>query len=134
MASAPSEAGQARARIGLPGSGTSSVATGIPVLDHLLGLLAHYGTFDLELEVAPRDAVAEAAACGRALGEALAQSLSDERALGYGSGHATADEALCQVVLEASGRPLVVSNVDLSAARVGGVGTDVVARFLDELA
>jgi imidazoleglycerol-phosphate dehydratase len=128
------EAGQARARIGFPGSGTASVATGIPVLDHLLGLLARYGRLDLELEVAPGDAVAEAAACGRALGEALAEALSDERAFGFGSDHAAADEALCQVVLEASGRPLVVSNVDLSAARVGGVGTDVVARFLDELA
>jgi|SRR5215210_4621114 len=128
------EAGRARARIGFPGSGTASVATGIPVLDHLLGLLARYGRFDLELEVAPGGAVVEAAACGHALGEALAQALSHERAFGYGSGHAAADEALAQVVLEASGRPLVVSNVDLSAARIGGVGTDVVARFLDELA
>jgi imidazoleglycerol-phosphate dehydratase len=45
-----------------------------------------------------------------------------------------ADEALAHVALEASGRPLVVSNVDLSDARVGGLGTDVVARFLDALA
>jgi imidazoleglycerol-phosphate dehydratase len=128
------EAGRARARIGSPGSGTAAAATGIPMLDHLLGLLARYGRIDLELEAAPGDAVTEAAACGQALGEALAQALSDERAPGYGSGHAAADEALAQVVLEASGRPLVVSNVDLSAARVGGVATDVVARFLDELA
>jgi imidazoleglycerol-phosphate dehydratase len=45
-----------------------------------------------------------------------------------------ADEALAHVTLEASGRPLVVSNVDLSAARVGGLDTDLVARFLQELA
>ena len=37
-------------------------------------------------------------------------------------------------MLEASGRPLVVSNVDLSEARVGGLGTDLVASFLHELA
>ena len=42
----------------------------------------------------------------------------------------TADEALAHVALEASGRPLVVSNVDLSSARVGGLDTDLVARFL----
>jgi imidazoleglycerol-phosphate dehydratase len=131
---APTQSGRARARIGFPGSGTSSVATGIPVLDHLLGLLARYGRIDLELEAAPGSAVEEAAACGHALGEALAQALAEERAAGFGSGHAAADEALAQVVLDASGRPLVVSNVDLSAARVGGVGTDVIARFLDELA
>src|SRR5215218_8153917 len=131
---ASTQSGRARARIGFPGSGAVSVTTGLPVLDHLLGLLARYGRLDLELEVAPGSAIEEAAACGHALGEALAQALSDARAPGFGSGHAAADEALAQVVLEASGRPLVVSNVDLSAARVGGVATDVVARFLDELA
>ena len=128
------EAGQARARVGFPGPGTASAATGIPVLDHLLGLLARYGRLDLELEVAPGGAEAEAAACGRALGEAFSQALADGRAPGFGSAHAAADEALAHVVLEASGRPLVVSNVDLSAARVGGVATDVIASFLDELA
>ncbi|HEV8249931.1 MAG TPA: hypothetical protein VGQ15_08165 [Gaiellaceae bacterium] len=131
---ASTQSGRARARIGVPGSGTASVTTGIPVLDHLLGLLARYGRLDLELEAAPGGAIVEAAAAGHALGEALAQALSDERAPGYGSGHAAADEALAHVVLEASGRPLVVSNVDLSAARVGGVGSDMIARFLDELA
>jgi len=45
-----------------------------------------------------------------------------------------ADEALAHVALEASGRPLVVSNVDLSDARVAGLGSDVVGSFLGELA
>ena len=131
---ASTQSGRARARIGFPGSGTASVTSGIPVLDHLLGLFARYGRLDLELEVAPGSAIEEAGAGGHALGEALAQALSDERAPGFGSGHAAADEALAHVVLEASGRPLVVSNVDLSAARVGGVGSDVIAGFLDQLA
>jgi|SRR5215203_1146537 len=131
---ASTQSGRARARIGFPGSGTAAAATGIPVLDHLLALLARYGRLDLEVEVAPGSATTEAAASGHALGEALAQPLADDRASGFGSGHAAADEALAHVVLEASGRPLVVSNVDLSAARVGGVGTDVIASFLEELA
>jgi len=37
------------------------------------------------------------------------------------------------VVLETSDRPAVYSNVDLSQARVGGLATDVAARFLDQL-
>jgi imidazoleglycerol-phosphate dehydratase len=41
---------------------------------------------------------------------------------------------LAHVTLEASGRPLVVSNVDLSDARVGGLGSDLLSRFLHELA
>ena len=46
----------------------------------------------------------------------------------------TSAEALAQVVLETSDRPLVVSNVDLTEARLGGLGSDLVARFLQELA
>ena len=130
---ASTESGRARAHIGFPGAGAATVTTGLPVLDHLLGLFARYGRLDLELEAAPGNAIEEAAACGHALGEALRQSLAEERAPGFGSGHAAADEALAHVVLEASGRPLVVTNADLSAARVGGVDTDVIARFLDEL-
>jgi hypothetical protein len=42
--------------------------------------------------------------------------------------------ALIQKALEASGRPLVVSNVDLSRAHVGGLGSDVVSRFLEAMA
>ncbi len=45
-----------------------------------------------------------------------------------------AEEALAHVVLEVSDRPLVFSNVDLSGAHVGGLGTDLAARFLRELA
>ena len=41
----------------------------------------------------------------------------------------TSSEALASVVLEASDAPLLVSNVDLTEARIGGLGTDV-ARAL----
>jgi imidazoleglycerol-phosphate dehydratase len=61
---------------------------------------------------------AQLAAVGGALGSAVVPS----------------DEALAQVALEVSRRPLVVSNVDLSAAHVGGLESDLVAQFLHELA
>ncbi|MBA2383789.1 MAG: hypothetical protein H0V68_03890, partial [Actinobacteria bacterium] len=55
-----------------PGSGTAgrtaNVATGLPVLDHLLGLLARSGRFELALELPPGDAEAEVAEAGRAMG------------------------------------------------------------------
>jgi imidazoleglycerol-phosphate dehydratase len=86
------------------------------------------------LEVAPEDAETEIAVAGRALGEALADALHAENCRRHGSATVPADEALAHVTIEASGRPLVVSNVDLSDARIGGLGTDVVARFLNELA
>ncbi len=66
--------------------------------------------------------------------EALAEPLSAPDARGHGSGVVPADEALAHVALEASGRPLVVSNADLSSARVAGLTTDVVSSFLHGLA
>ena len=121
-------------RVNVAGEGTASVATGVPVLDHLLTLLAEQGRFDLTLEVAPGAAESEAASAGHALGQALAGALRAENARGLGSAVVPADEALAHVALEASGRPLLVSNVDLTDARVGGQGTDIVARFLEGVA
>ena len=116
------------------GSGTASVTTGLPVLDHLLGVLARAGRFDLSLELAPADAEAEVAEAGRALGEALAPLLRVDGSRGHGSAVVPADEALAQVALEASGKALVASNVDLTAARAGGLSSDLAARFLESLA
>jgi imidazoleglycerol-phosphate dehydratase len=116
------------------GSGTANVDTGLPVLDHLLGLLARSGRFELALELPPGDAEAEVADAGRALGEAFVDALRADDVAGHGSAFMPADEALAQVALEASGRPLLVSNVDLAEARVGGLESDAVASFLQALA
>jgi imidazoleglycerol-phosphate dehydratase len=121
---------QSGARVVVGGKGRATVATGVAVVDHLLTLLAEHAGFDLTLEVAPGDPDAEVAAAGRALGEAL----HAEGCRGHGSAVIPADEALAHVALEVSGRPLVVSNVDLSAAHVAGLQEDVVARFLHEFA
>ncbi|HYY65191.1 MAG TPA: hypothetical protein VE688_11280 [Gaiellaceae bacterium] len=128
------EEGRLQARVDVNGSGSANVDTGIPVLDHLLSLLAEHASFDVALEVAPEDPDAEVAAAGRALGQALADALRSDRVRGHGSAVVPADEALAHVALEASGRPLLVSNVDLSDMGVGGLATDLVARFLTQFA
>ncbi|HET8607155.1 MAG TPA: hypothetical protein VFL66_09015 [Gaiellaceae bacterium] len=122
------------ARVEIGGSGRVNVATGVPVLDHLLGLLARRAGFDLSLEVAPGSAGAELAAAGRGIGDALHGPLRAAGARGDGSGTAPAEEALATVALEVAERPLLVSNVDFSRERVGGLEGDVVSRFLGELA
>lgn len=128
------EAGRTRVRVAVGGGGSANVSTGLPVLDHLLGVLAAFARFDLALEVAPGGALEEAEASGRALGAALAEAFAAPGAARHGSAQVPADEALALVALEAAGRPLVATNVDLTAARVGGHGSDVVARFLRGLA
>ena len=126
------EAGRLHARVDVAGSGEARAVTGLPVLDHLLVLFAEYASFDLVLEIAPGEAEAEVAAAGRALGRALADPLRQKRCRGHGSAAVPADEALAHVAVEASGRPLVVSNVDLSDARVAGLASDIVATFPDK--
>ena len=136
MSASTPDAGGARLRVraAVSGSPRSSISTGLPVLDHLIGLLAEYASLELSLEVQPGATADEVAAAGRALGEALAPELRSAGVRGHGSSAVPADEALAHVALEVSGHPLVVSNVDLSEARLGGLETDVVAEFLQELA
>jgi imidazoleglycerol-phosphate dehydratase len=117
-----------------PGSGTSNIATGIPVLDHLLALLARSGGFELALELPPGEGEAEVAAAGTALGASFAELLRADGVSGHGSAFMPAEEALAQIVFEVSDRPLVASNVDLTEARAGGLGSDLAARFLDAFA
>ena len=128
------EEGRLQARVDVHGTGAANVDTGIPVLDHLLALLAEHASFDLALEVAPEEPDAEVAAAGRALGEALADALHAESARGHGSAVVPADEALAHVALEVSDRPLLVSNVDLSDMGVGGSRPTSSRAFCTELA
>jgi imidazoleglycerol-phosphate dehydratase len=110
------------------GASAINVATGVPVLDHLLTELARAGGFDLTLEIEPDDPEAEVDAAGTALGRAVAPLLA---AGALGEAAVPADEALAMVVVERSERPLVASNADLTGA--GGLGSDLAARFLRRL-
>jgi imidazoleglycerol-phosphate dehydratase len=125
---------QLMARLTVDGSGDATVGTGLPVLDHLLGVLAGYARFDLALEVAPGSPQAQIEAAGQALGESLHGALREPGARGHGFGEVPAEEALASVTLDLSERPQVVSNVDLSSVHVAGLANDVIARFFDQLA
>jgi imidazoleglycerol-phosphate dehydratase len=125
-------AGRSGIRVELRGSGAATIDTGLPVLDRLLERLVQVARFDVTLEVEPGGAEAEISEAGSAFGRALARPLREGR--GYGSAMMASSEALANVVLEASDTPLLVSNVDLTEARIGGLGTDVARRFLERLA
>lgn len=133
-ASAGDAADAVGVRLTVDAGGEASVTTGVPMLDHLVALAARYGRFDLALEVAPGGVEAEVATAGRALGEAFGGFLRVGGARGHGAAVLPAADALAHVVLEVSDEPLLVSNVDLTEARLGGLGTDLVATFLAALA
>jgi imidazoleglycerol-phosphate dehydratase len=116
------------------GSGDARIESGLPLLDHLLELVALYASFDLTLALAPGGGDSQLAVAGRVLGRALHEPLRAETARGHGSAHLPAAEALAHVALDVSERALLVSNVDLSPAHVAGLEADFAERFLRELA
>jgi imidazoleglycerol-phosphate dehydratase len=126
--------GRSGVRLDVHGSGEASVQTGVPVLNTLLRRLAEFARFDLVLELEPGEATAEVDAAADALGMALAGFLRSGDALGWGAATLTSAEALAHVALERSDTPLLVSNVDLTEARIAGLENDVVRRFLERLA
>ncbi len=111
-----------------PGSDVANVATGVPLLDHLVLELARAARFGVLLEIEPDDAEAEVDAAGAAFGAAVAELVPVGA---HGSASVPCDEALATVVLERSGRPLVVANVDLTG--IGGLASDLAARFVTAL-
>jgi len=66
---------QTGVRVALAAEGSANVATGLPVLDHLVAELARTGRFKLSLEVAPGTADEAVAAAGKAIGSALGARL-----------------------------------------------------------
>ena len=121
-------------RVALAAEGVANVSTGLPVLDHLVTELARAGRFKLSLEVGPGGADEAVVAAGRTLGTAFRERVSADGAAGRGWSLVPADEALALASLERVDKPRLVTNVDFSDQRVGGLGTDVASRFLDELA
>jgi len=124
-------------RLTLDGTGRARVATGIGFFDHMLELLTRHGGFDLEveadgdLETGPHHTVEDVAIC---LGQALEQAWGDKWGVSrYASIHLPMDEALVLVVLDLSGRPLLVSDVALPPGSIGGFDTDLLQEFMQAL-
>jgi imidazoleglycerol-phosphate dehydratase len=118
------------ARVALASQGSVNVATGLSVLDHLVGELARAGRFKIALEVAPDSTDEAVPAAGAALGSAIAEHFQ----AGVGWALMPAAEALASATLEVDAEPRLVTNADFSDIRVGGVANDVPSRFLAELA
>ena len=95
----------------IDGTGKADIKTGIGFLDHMLTLFARHGLFDLEVKARGDvhvDIHHTNEDAGIALGEALNKALKDRRGISrFGWTYVPMEEALCRVVLDISGRPLV---------------------------
>ena len=127
-----------RVAIDLDGSGASKLATGIGFFDHMLEQIARHGMIDLEIEAEGDlhiDGHHTVEDVGITLGQAMAQALGDKRGLmRYGHAYVPLDEALSRVVIDFSGRPGLIMNVDFKAGMIGGFDTHLAHEFFQGFA
>ena len=72
---------------------------------------------------------------GIAMGQCLAKALGDKAGITrFGSAYVPLDEALSRTVLDISGRPYLVWNVDFTAAMIGELDTQLPREFFLALA
>ena len=110
--------------LGLDGSGTTDVSTGLPFFDHMLDQLGRHGGLDLSLraqgdiEVDAHHTVEDT---GIVLGEAFREALGDKAGVRrFASITVPLDEAAVEVVLDLSGRPFLHYDVDFPGEKILG--------------
>jgi len=128
---------QVSVKLDLDGSGIGRFATGVPFLDHMLDQIARHGLIDLEVEAVGDlhiDAHHTVEDIGITLGQALARALGDKKGLRrYGHAYVPLDEALSRVVVDLSGRPGLVFDVEFTRAQIGAFDVDLVREFFQGL-
>src|SRR5262245_64461428 len=118
----------------LDGNGRYQVSTGIPFLDHMLELLARHGFFDLtvqatgDLHVDYHHTVEDV---GLVLGQALREALGEKTGIRrFGEATVPLDEALVQTVVDLSGRPFFVYDVEIAQQKIGTFDVELIHDFL----
>jgi imidazoleglycerol-phosphate dehydratase len=129
---------QVTVRINLDGSGESRLHTGIGFFDHMLDQIARHGLIDLDIDAEGDlhiDGHHTVEDVGISLGQALRQAIGDKKGIRrYGHAYVPLDEALSRVVIDFSGRPGLVMDVQFKAGMVGSFDTQLVHEFFQGFA
>ena len=123
-----------RVSLDVDGSGRAEIATGVGFLDHMLELFARHGFFDLaveargDLHIDQHHTVEDV---GLTLGQAFRDALGGKEGIRrFGHAIVPLDEALVSVVVDLSGRPFLVYELDPGRERVGDFDTELIHDFL----
>ena len=124
---------QINIHLNMDGTGQSVLDTGIPFLDHMIDQIARHGMIDFEITAKGDlhiDAQHTVEDIGITFGQAITKAVGDKRGLRrYGHAYVPLDEALSRVVIDLSGRPGLVFNVDFVRARIGDFDADLIHEF-----
>jgi imidazoleglycerol-phosphate dehydratase len=124
--------------LGIDGTGSTSIDSGVGFYDHLLGSMAHHGVFDLaisadgDLQIDEHHTVEDVALV---LGAAFAEALGDRAGIArFGQSSVPMDESLASVALDLGGRPFAVIDLPFRGERVGGLPLQLVEHALEAFA
>ena len=124
--------------LNLDGTGKHHIQTGIGFFDHMLTQIAVHGLVDLDLRAEGDlhiDAHHTVEDCGIALGEAIGQALGSKSGIRrMAESSVPMDDALARVVLDLSGRPYSVIQVEWVSPQVGGMPTSLIEHFFESVA
>lgn len=124
--------------IDLDGAGRCDAATGVGFFDHMLDQLARHALVDLRVRAEGDRHIDDhhtVEDTGIALGQALAKALGDKRGIRrYGDCLLPMDDALVRAALDLSGRPFLVWEVAVPAAKVGAFDTELAREFFQAFA
>lgn len=125
-------------KLTIEGSGRHQIDTGLGFFDHMLAQVAVHGLFDLDIEakgdlhVDPHHTVED---CALVLGEAFHEALGERLGIvRTASCLMPMDEALGRVVVDLSGRPYAVVQVDWAGPEVGQLATSLIEHFFESFA
>ena len=120
-------------KMDLDGSGQADIHTGIGFFDHMLHPIARHGMIDLyakcegDLWIDGHHSIED---IGIAMGQCLAQAIGNKVGITrFGQSCVPLDEALSRVVMDFSGRPYLVWNVDFTAPMIGEMDTQLPREF-----
>ncbi len=119
------------------GTGHSEIVTGIGFFDHMLDQLSKHSLIDMkvsakgDLHIDDHHTVED---CGITIGQALSKALSSRRGImRYASIDIAMDETMTRAVIDVSGRPFLVWNVNFLASKIGKFDTELVREFFQAL-
>lgn len=123
--------------INLDGTGKSRFDTGVPFLEHMLDQIARHSLIDIDitckgdLHIDDHHTVED---IGITFGQALKQALGNKAGIRrYGYAYVPLDEALSRVVIDLSGRPGLVYNIEFTRALIGRFDVDLFSEFFTGL-
>ena len=124
--------------VNLEGIGNAKINTGIGFFDHMLEILSHHSLIDISLKAIGDkhvDLHHTVEDTGYALAQAIINALKDKKGIRrYGFFYVPMDDCLSRCVIDFSGRPELIWNVQLGIKRIGEMDTELFQEFFKALA